>query len=58
VVEGISVRVTDPNVWPDANGTQGITSVASLRAAQAAGQAKPDVSSSFFLFFDSDQMNH
>lgn len=49
----ISVLVTDPKAWPKADGTSGITSVDALRAAQAAGQAKPDVDTNFFLFFDS-----
>ena len=38
-----SVLVTDPAAWLDADGTHGITSEDSLRAAQAAGQARPDV---------------
>jgi hypothetical protein len=49
----VSVLVTDPKAWPSADGTSGITSVDSLRAAQAAGQAKPDVDTNFFLFFNS-----
>jgi len=51
----VSVLVTDPRAWPDANGTRGITSEESLRAAQAAGQARPDVPTNFFLFFSSHQ---
>jgi hypothetical protein len=58
VVEGISVRGHSPNVWPVADGTQAITSVASLRARRAAGQAKTDGFSNFSLFFGPDQMNH
>lgn len=53
----VSVLVTDPNVWPNADGTSGITSVEALRAAQAAGQAKSDVNTNFFLFFDSKMLN-
>jgi hypothetical protein len=49
----ISVLVTDPAAWPNVDGTTGITSVDALRAAQAAGQAKPDVDTNFFLFFNS-----
>jgi hypothetical protein len=49
----ISVLVTDPAAGPNVNGTSGITSVDALRAAQAAGQAKPNVDTNFFLFFNS-----
>ena len=51
----ISVLVTDPRAWPNADGTSGITSVNALRAAQAAVQARPDVDTNFFLFFNSHQ---
>lgn len=51
----IVVLVTDKNEWPNAAGTTGITSVAKMRAAQAAGKAFPDVPTNFFLFFDSRQ---
>lgn len=51
----VVVLVTDKSVWPNAAGTTGITSVAKLRAAQAAGKAFPDVPTNFFLFFDSRQ---
>jgi hypothetical protein len=51
----VVVLVTDKSVWPNAAGTTGITSLAKLRAAQAAGKAFPDVPTNFFLFFDSRQ---
>lgn len=51
----VSVLVTDPSAWPDANGTSGITSVETLHAAQAAGKAGADVPTNFFLFFSSHQ---
>jgi hypothetical protein len=50
------VLVLQQSEWPDANGTRGITSLAKLRAAQAAGKASPDVTSNFFLPFDSRQL--
>ena len=50
----ISVLVTDPRAWPTEDGTAGINSLAALRAAQAAGQARPDAPTNFFLFFSSD----
>jgi len=50
----ISVLVTDPRAWPTEDGTVGINSLAALRAAQAAGQARPDAPTNFFLFFSSD----
>jgi hypothetical protein len=46
-----SVLVTDPSVWPDEEGTKGITSVDALRAAQAAGKATQEAPTNFFLFF-------
>jgi hypothetical protein len=58
----IAVRVTDERIWPDVNGgcpasPRGgepcLTSLASLRDAQAKGQAGPDVPSNVWLFFDS-----
>jgi len=54
----IVVLVTDPTIWPDVNGTRGLTSVDALRAAQASGQASADIPSNFFLFFDSRQFPH
>ena len=53
-----AVLVTDQSVWPNVEGTTGITSVEALRAAEAAGQASADVPTNFFLFFDSRQFNH
>ncbi len=52
----IVVLVEDPNAWPDAAGTQGITSVPKLRAAQQAKQASADVPTNFFLYFSSKQV--
>jgi len=54
----ISVLVTDPAAWPSADGTHGITSLDKLRQAQLLGQARPDVSTNFFLFFGSRPKNH
>jgi hypothetical protein len=54
----ISVLVTDPAAWPDKAGTHGITSLDKLRAAQAAGQARPDTPTNFFLFFGSRPVHH
>jgi hypothetical protein len=50
--------VTDKNVWPDVQGTRGLTSVEALRAAQEQGQVSADVPTNFFLFFDSQPFNH
>ena len=47
----ISVLVTDPSAWPNAEGTRGITSVEVLRQAQKDGKAGPDSPTNFFLFF-------
>ncbi len=47
------VLVTDPKVWPDEEGTKGITSLGAMRAAQKSGQASMDISTNFFLFFSS-----
>ncbi|HKA55993.1 MAG TPA: hypothetical protein VKJ47_20265 [Candidatus Binatia bacterium] len=47
----ISVLVKDRSAWPAEDGGSGITSVAKLRQAQAAGQAGPDTPTNFFLFF-------
>ena len=54
----IVVLVTDPSIWPDVQGTVGLTSVDALRDAQARGQASADIPSNFFLFFDSRQFQH
>lgn len=54
----VVVLVTDPAVWPNVEGTRGLTSVSRMRAAQASGQALPDFASNFFLFFDSRQFPH
>lgn len=51
----VSVLVTDASAWPNADGTSGITSVASMQAAQAAGKASADIPTNFFLFFGSHQ---
>jgi hypothetical protein len=56
--EVISVLVTDPSAWPNADGTSGITSLDALRAAQASGKAAPDQPTNFFLFFDSQPEGH
>ena len=50
--------VFDPSVWPDVNGTHGLTSVDALRAAQAKGQVSGDTPTNFFLFFDSRPNPH
>ncbi len=52
----IVVLVEDPKVWPNAKGTQGITSIANLRKAQSKKQASADVPTNFFLFFSSKAM--
>lgn len=52
----IIVLVEDPSVWPNAQGTSGITSLTKLREAQAKKQASVDVPSNFFLFFSSKSM--
>jgi len=54
----VSVLITDPNEWPSADGTEGITSLKKLRAAQALGKASADVPTNFFLFFGSDVNGH
>jgi hypothetical protein len=50
--------VSDRSVWPNVEGTQGLTSVDALRAAQARGQVSADVPTNFFLFFDSQPFGH
>jgi hypothetical protein len=54
----VSVLVTDPSVWPTADGMHGITSLDKLRRAQSLGQASADVPTNFFLFFGSNDKNH
>lgn len=49
----IVVLVEDPKVWPDAQGTSGITSITKLQAAQQNKQASASVPTNFFLFFNS-----
>lgn len=49
----VVVLVEDPTVWPNPQGTSGITSLAKLRNAQAKKQASADVPSNFFLYFSS-----
>lgn len=53
--EVIPVLVTNPADWPSADGKTGITSVAALKKAEAAGDAI-HVPSNFFLFFRSASM--
>lgn len=50
------VLVTDPALWPNVNGTNGITSVDAMDAAIAAGKALGPVDSNFFLHFDSREL--
>lgn len=50
------VLVTDIADWPPADGSSGITSVASLDRAEAKGDAI-EVPSNFFLFFSSQKMH-
>ena len=54
----VSVLITDPNSWPSADGSKGITSLKKLREAQALGKASADVPTNFFLFFGSDEKGH
>lgn len=48
----ITVLVTEPSYWPNAQGTSGITSVAKLRQAESDGVAI-QTPTNFFLFFNS-----
>ncbi|MFI5414968.1 MAG: hypothetical protein ACHQ16_04795, partial [Candidatus Lutacidiplasmatales archaeon] len=48
----IVVLVTNSSVFPNLNGTVGITSLASLQAAQAAGQASADLATNAYLNFE------
>ncbi len=49
----VVVLVTDPNAWPNEEGSRGITSVKALREAQANKQALADLPTNFFLYFAS-----
>jgi hypothetical protein len=51
------VLVMDPNDWPAADGSSGITSSTAMDAAEAAGRAV-EVGSNFFLFFSSQLAAH
>jgi hypothetical protein len=53
--EVVPVLVTNPADWPPEDGSSGITSLVSLRRAEAAGDAT-EVASNFFLFFSSQSM--
>jgi hypothetical protein len=53
----IPVLVLDQNDWPTADGKSGITSLASIKAALAAGTAV-EAPSNFFLFFSSMVNSH
>jgi hypothetical protein len=62
----IAVRVLTERIWPDfegrcpANPRGGppcLTSVDALRAAQARGEATPDVPTNLWLFFDSEEVH-
>ena len=61
----IAVRVFDRSIWPDADGRcpanpaggePCLISLAALRAAQAKGQAGPDVKSNVWLWFNANQV--
>jgi hypothetical protein len=54
----IVVLVTDASVWPNVEGTTGLTSLQALRAAQANNQAGPDAPTNFFLVFDATKLSH
>ena len=45
--------VTDSSVWPDQDGTRGITSLKKLRVAQTAGYVSADIPTNMFFFFGS-----
>ena len=53
----ITVLVTSPSEWPNAEGTSGITSAKALKAAEANAQAI-EAPTNFFLFFDSKTLAH
>jgi len=53
----IPVLVLNPNDWPSADGSSGITSVAKMRAAEKAGDAIK-APSNFYLFFASHPAGH
>ncbi len=44
--------VTDQSVWPDMDGTTGITSVSKLEDAQALGQSSGDISTNMYFYLD------
>jgi hypothetical protein len=48
-----AVLVLDKSIWPNVEGTTGLTSVEAMRKAIADGKAIGDVPSNFYLFFDS-----
>src|SRR5262249_11887794 len=47
------VLINDPQDWPTADGSSGITSAKAMDAAEAGGRAV-EVGSNFFLFFSSE----
>ena len=51
------VLIFDPNDWPAADGSSGITSSSAMDAAEEAGRAV-EVGSNFFLFFKSQLAQH
>jgi hypothetical protein len=51
-------NVTNPDAWPSADGSTGITSLCDLRSAQSAGDAMQDAPTNFFLFFGTQQMSN
>lgn len=53
--EVVPVLVMNKSYWPAENASSGITSVAKLQAAEAAGMAS-QVNSNFYLFFSSQPM--
>lgn len=53
----VPVLVTNSSEWPPADGSRGITSVTTLRYAEAEGDAV-QVPSNFYLFFSSRDMGH
>jgi hypothetical protein len=53
----IPVLVLNPNDWPSADGSSGITSFAKMLAAEKAGDALK-APSNFYLFFASHQVEH
>jgi len=53
---GASATACNPTAWLQR--TRGSTSVNALSHAQANGQARADVPTNFFLFFDSREFAH